>query len=99
MSIFETVRVAIESILSNLLRSSLTMLGIIIGVAAVITMVALGSGAQRAIDEQIDSLGARLLSIFPGQSFGRGSRVASANRVSLTVDDYEALVRLSLIHI
>ena len=70
MSIFETVRVAIESILSNLLRSSLTMLGIIIGVAAVITMVALGSGAQRAIDEQIDSLGARLLSIFPGQSFG-----------------------------
>ena len=93
MSIFETVRVAIESILSNLLRSSLTMLGIIIGVAAVITMVALGSGAQRAIDEQIDSLGARLLSIFPGQSFGRGSRVASANRVSLTVDDYEALVR------
>ena len=55
MSIFETVRVAIESILSNLLRSSLTMLGIIIGVAAVITMEALGYGAQRAIDEQIES--------------------------------------------
>jgi putative ABC transport system permease protein len=89
MSVFETVRVALESIFANLLRSTLTMLGIIIGVSAVITMVALGTGAQKAIDEQIDSLGARLLSVYPGQSFRRG--VASQNRVSLTVDDYEAL--------
>ena len=91
MSLLETVRVALASIVANLLRSSLTMLGIIIGIAAVITMVALGSGAQRAIDEQIESLGARVLSVMPGQSFFRG--VASANRVSLTVDDYEALRR------
>ncbi len=91
MSILETFRVALESIISNLLRSTLTMLGIIIGVAAVITMVALGSGAQRAIDEQIDALGSRLLSVMPGQSFFRG--VASSDRVSLTVDDYEALAR------
>ena len=91
MSIFETIRVALESIIANLLRSSLTMLGIIIGVAAVITMVALGTGAQRAVDEQIDQLGARVLSVMAGQSFFRG--VASANRVSLTVDDYEALKR------
>ena len=91
MSIFETMRVALESIVANLLRSSLTMLGIVIGVAAVITMVALGAGAQRAVDEQIDSLGARVLSVRPGQSFWRG--VASAERVSLTVDDYEALRR------
>ena len=91
MSLFETVRVALESIVANLLRSSLTMLGIIIGVAAVITMVALGAGAQRAVDEQIENLGARVLSVIAGQSFRRG--VASANRVSLTVDDYEALAR------
>ena len=65
------------------------MLGIIIGVAAVITMVALGTGAQRAVDEQINQLGTRVLSVMAGQSFWRG--VASANRVSLTVDDYEAL--------
>ncbi len=91
MSILETVRVALESIVANLLRSSLTMLGIIIGVAAVITMVALGTGAQRAVDEQIESLGARVLSVMAGQSFFRG--VASASRVSLTVDDYEALRR------
>ena len=91
MSLVETIRVALESIVANLLRSSLTMLGIIIGVAAVITMVALGTGAQRAVDEQIQTLGARVLSVMPGQSFWRG--VASANRVSLTVDDYMALQR------
>ena len=91
MSLVETIRVALESIVANLLRSSLTMLGIIIGVAAVITMVALGTGAQRAVDEQIQTLGAHVLSVMPGQSFWRG--VASANRVSLTVDDYMALQR------
>ena len=91
MSIIETIRVALASIVANLLRSSLTMLGIIIGVAAVITMVALGTGAQRAVDEQINQLGTRVLSVMAGQSFWRG--VASANRVSLTVDDYEALLR------
>ena len=91
MSVIETVRVALASIIANLLRSSLTMLGIIIGVAAVITMVALGTGAQRAVDEQIEQLGTRVLSVMAGQSFWRG--VASANRVSLTVDDYEALLR------
>ena len=91
MSVLETVRVALESIIANLLRSSLTMLGIIIGVAAVITMVALGAGAQRAVDDQIENLGARVLSVRPGQSFWRG--VASSDRVSLTVDDYEALQR------
>ncbi|MGH7584780.1 MAG: ABC transporter permease, partial [Gemmatimonadales bacterium] len=67
----------------------LTMLGIIIGVGAVITMVALGTGAQKAIEERINALGAQLLTIYPGQSFSRG--VASGQRVSLTMDDYEAL--------
>jgi putative ABC transport system permease protein len=87
----EILRVAFQSIRANKLRSMLTMLGIIIGVGAVITMVALGTGAQKAIEERINSLGANLLTIFPGQSFQRG--VASGNRVSLTVDDAEALER------
>ena len=91
MSIVETIRAALESIAVNPLRSSLSTLGIIIGVAAVITTVALGTGAQRAVEEQIMSLGARVLAVMPGQSFWRG--VASSNRVSLTVDDYEALKR------
>ncbi len=87
----ETLQVALQSIRANLLRSLLTMLGIIIGVAAVITMVALGTGAQRAVEERISSLGAKLLQVYAGQSWNRG--VASADRVSLTTDDADALVR------
>ncbi len=83
------MRVALAAIRANVLRSVLTMLGIIIGVAAVITMVALGSGAQAAIEEQIQALGTDRLSIYPGQSFRRG--VASSSRVSLTTDDAAAL--------
>jgi putative ABC transport system permease protein len=67
------------------------MLGIVIGVGAVITMVALGSGAQKAVEDQIASLGANTFTIFPGQSFRGG--VAQQNRVSLTTDDYLAVRR------
>ncbi len=91
MSYLETLRVALSSIRANLLRALLTMLGIIIGVAAVIAMVAVGSGAQRAIDAQIDQMGANLLNIMPGQSFMRG--VASNQRLSLRTTDADALVR------
>ena len=92
MTAFETIRVALESIVHNLLRSILTMLGIIIGVAAVISIVAVITGAQRAVDDQIAQLGGvRILSVQSGQSFFRG--VASANRVSMTINDYEALLQ------
>jgi len=91
MLIGETVAVALQSIKANALRSILTALGIIIGVAAVITMVALGTGAQKAVEDQIASLGANVLSVYPGMSFSGG--VASANRVSLTIDDADALER------
>jgi putative ABC transport system permease protein len=67
------------------------MLGIIIGVGAVITMVSLGNGAQKAVEEQIAAMGARLLSVYPGQMFSGG--ISSANRVSLTTDDSDALAR------
>jgi putative ABC transport system permease protein len=85
----ETVRVALAALRENKLRATLTTLGIVIGVGAVIAMMALGSGAQRAVQEQVASLGTNLLSVVPGQSFQMG--VASQTRVSLTVDDYEAL--------
>ncbi|HYL22428.1 MAG TPA: ABC transporter permease [Gemmatimonadales bacterium] len=85
----ETVTVAFEALRSNKLRSLLTMLGIIIGVGAVVTMVGLGSGAQRAVQERIQALGPTLLSVYPGQSMMRG--VASGTRVSLTLDDDTAL--------
>ncbi len=67
------------------------MLGIVIGVAAVITMVALGTGAQRAVEEQIQALGTDILSVYAGQSFRGG--VARDNRVSLTSDDAKAIRR------
>jgi len=89
--IFEIWAVAIQAIRANKLRSFLTMLGIIIGVGAVITMIALGSGAQKAVQDQIQSLGTNLLTVMPGQSFMRG--VASDQRVSLTVDDADEIRR------
>jgi putative ABC transport system permease protein len=89
MLLGEIIRVALEALRANKLRSLLTMLGIIIGVGAVITMIALGSGAQKAVQDRIQALGPTLLSLYPGQSFMRG--VASDVRVSLTMDDDTAL--------
>ena len=61
MLFWEMIRVALQSIRANLFRAMLTMLGIIIGVAAVITMVALGTGAQQAVNDQLDRLGGNIL--------------------------------------
>ena len=85
----EVVRVALQSIRANLFRACLTMLGIVIGVAAVITMLAAGSGAQQRIEEQIDALGANLLNITADRPFFlRG--VARA-QLTLEVQDVAAL--------
>jgi putative ABC transport system permease protein len=91
MSFLETIRVALAAIRATKMRSFLTGLGIVIGVGAVITMIALGSGAQAAVESQLDAMGTDLLSITPGQSFWRG--VASAERVSLTSEDAAAIRR------
>jgi len=89
----EIVMVAFQAIRANKLRSVLTALGIVIGVGAVITMVALGSGAQKAVQDRIQSLGTNLLSIFPGRSFMRGVAVSFETRANLTIDDATALAR------
>ena len=91
MLLGEIFQVALQAIRANKLRSFLTMLGIIIGVGAVITMVALGSGAQKSVQARIQALGPTLLSVFPGASFRGG--IFMDMRVSLTLDDYEALAR------
>jgi len=88
MLISETIRIALSSIRSNLFRSSLTMLGIIIGVAAVITMVALGTGAQRAIDEEMAALGGDILAIESSFWFSRG---VARDQQTLTAGDARAL--------
>jgi len=86
----EVIRVALDSIRINLMRSALTMLGVIIGVAAVITLVALGSGAQKAIDQQLQALGSNLLTINTGMWFMRG---VSRQQNTLKIDDAELLGR------
>lgn len=91
MLLGETVAVALQSIRANMLRSVLTMLGIIIGVGAVITMVALGSGAQKAVQERIAALGANVFTVFAGQARRGGVRIT--DRTILSTDDYEALQR------
>jgi putative ABC transport system permease protein len=89
MLLGEIINVALGAIRANKLRSLLTMLGIVIGVGAVITMVALGTGAQQSVQERIQALGTDLLQVSAGQSMHRG--LASADRVSLTTDDAKAL--------
>ena len=91
MLIGETFAVALSSIRANTLRSILTMLGIIIGVGAVITMVALGTGAQKAVEERIAALGANVFTVFAGQ--GRSGAIMITDRTVLSTDDYDALVR------
>ena len=85
MLIWELWMVALAAIRANKLRSFLTMLGIIIGVGAVITMIALGAGAQKAVQDNISALGTNLLTVMPGHQFQHG--VASDQRLGLTVDD------------
>ncbi len=89
MILREILRVALAAIWSNKIRSLLTMLGIVIGVASVITMVALGEGAQQQVQRQMQQLGTSNLSIYPGQSY-RGGR-AGEERTDLTTDDAAAL--------
>src|SRR5256886_15896314 len=89
MLLGEIIVVALEALRANKLRSLLTMLGNIIGVGAVITMVELGSGAQKSVQDRIQALGPPMLSVYPGQRFMRG--VASGARVRLTLDDDKAI--------
>jgi putative ABC transport system permease protein len=86
--VLEILRVALTSIRVNLFRAALTMLGVIIGVGAVITMLALGTGAQRAVDEQLQSLGANVLTVTTGMRFAQG--IAREQQV-LTTDDAAAI--------
>src|SRR5687767_318450 len=86
----EIISVALGALRANKLRSMLTMLGIVIGVAAVIAMVALGTGAQTAVKDRISALGTTLLTVSPGQQRGMGV-VIMDQQVKLTMDDAKAL--------
>ena len=83
----EILRVALTSIRGNLFRAALTMLGVIIGVAAVITMLALGTGAQRAVEQQLEALGANVITVTTWMRFAQGI----AREQALTTEDAVAL--------
>jgi putative ABC transport system permease protein len=91
MLLGEILRVALSALRANKLRSFLTMLGIVIGVAAVIAMIALGRGAEQSVRERIASLGTTLVTVSPAQARGRGGVASGADRAELTMDDSEAL--------
>ncbi len=93
MSLFEALRSALQAIMANALRSVLTMLGIIIGVAAVIAMVAIGSGAKARVNDQIRSLGANLAIISAGNVQVGGVRLGIGASSTLTDEDARAIKR------
>jgi putative ABC transport system permease protein len=91
MRLTEAIRSALSAIMANALRSLLTMLGIVIGVAAVIAMVAIGSGARNLVDRQIRSLGANLAIITPGNVTQSGARLGAGAASTLTDEDANAI--------
>jgi putative ABC transport system permease protein len=91
MNLLATLRIALRALTVNRLRSLLTMLGIIIGVASVITMLAVGAGAQARVEEQIRSLGSNLMIIWPGSVTAGGARFGGGSSLTLTEEDATAL--------
>ncbi len=93
MKVASNVHIALRALRVNKMRSGLTMLGVIIGVAAVIAMIAVGDGAQARIAEQIRSLGSNLLFVRPGSTKKGGARLGTGTKASLTEGDVAAIRR------
>jgi len=91
MSFLDSIRSALEALRANVLRSILTALGIIIGVGAVIAMVAVGSGAEQQVQSTIQRLGSNILIVLNGSRTASGVRTGSGTQTSLTEDDAMAL--------
>ena len=94
MSVLMVIRIAFKALSRNKLRTALTMLGMIIGVSAVITMVALGSGAQASIDAQIQSAGTNTIIVMAGNFTQGGVRQGQGNASTLVPDDAAAIRQL-----
>jgi putative ABC transport system permease protein len=93
VNVFQSARIALGALRVNKLRSALTMLGIIIGVAAVIAMVSVGAGAQARVAEQIQSLGANVIIVLPGSVSAGGLRLGYGTQPRITEDDASAVMR------
>ena len=93
MNFFAPFRIALRALAANTLRSILTMLGIIIGVAAVITMIAVGSGATQRVQEQMKGLGSNIMLVIPGGITAGGVRLGAQTGQGLTEEDALAIAR------
>jgi len=93
VSVWQSVRIAGRALRVNTLRSALTMLGIIIGVAAVIAMVGIGAGAQARVAEQIQSLGSNLIIVLSGSVTSGGIRLGTGSQLTISEDDAAAIAR------
>ena len=94
LAYFAAIRIALRAIQKNVLRATLTVLGILIGVAAVVTVTALGSGARESVGKQIESLGSNFIIVFPDSSSSSGARGAQGTGARLTEDDGRARAEL-----
>ena len=92
MTLVDSLLSALQSLRANIMRSALTALGMIIGVAAVIIMVAVGSGARAGIENVIESIGANLLIVSPGSRSQGGARLGAGTSITLTAADAEAII-------
>jgi putative ABC transport system permease protein len=92
-AVAQSIRSALRSLRVNKLRSALTMLGIIIGVGAVIAMVAVGAGASARVAEQIQSLGSNLIIVLSGSVTSSGVRIGQGSQVTITEDDAASIAR------
>src|SRR5512144_366732 len=93
INIPSTFKISFRALRVNKMRSALTMLGIIIGVGAVIAMVAVGTGASRKISEQLSTMGSNLLIILPGSTTAGGVRMGAGSQPTLSLSDAEAIQR------
>ena len=93
MNALSIIKVALRALNRNKMRSALTMLGIVIGVGAVIAMVSIGQGAQRTVQNQIQSIGTNVVFVWPGSLNSNGVRLGAGASNSLTEGDVEAIER------
>ena len=93
MSVFGILRIALKSLTRNKTRTFLTMLGIIIGVAAVITMIAIGQGAKKVVDDQISTMGTNVISVMSNFTNTQSTaRQAAGSGNTLEEDDVDAIL-------
>lgn len=93
MNISNLFKISLKALQSNKLRSLLTMLGIIIGVASVIAMLAIGQGSKKSIQEEVSKMGSNMLMIIPGSDMFQGARLSGSSTQTLVLGDYEAMIK------